>query len=147
MKTALTVLLALIAAGCATARVAPQLSEKDAGLYGLVHTEGHLVSQMQLLFTQQEGDWALRVQRGTVVQGVACETSCLLKTSSQEDIAWLMQRPLPRDAMTACAHNSSLALCRVSQRGRTLYLLILINGRRHIPVQVVRISGASASEP
>jgi hypothetical protein len=141
------VVLSLCLAGCATVPPAQRahLDSGDAGVYGLIHKDGHLTDKRYRL-TKRPDRWVMedKLPDGSW-EDFTCEKDCLLRDSTESDIASWMGR-IPEGASVACVHNTAFALCRFMRAGseeRRYRLIALITGTP-IPLWLQRLEEADA---
>jgi hypothetical protein len=110
---ALGALIATCSPAALTAEPTPSFDQSDAGIYGLIHVDGHLTG-VRFRLTKGPDRWRLEQTRddGTW-EDVTCEAKCQLQTSSPDEVAIFTASTLPAGWSARCLHNHAFAICRM----------------------------------
>jgi hypothetical protein len=120
------------------------LDASNAGVYAVVHRDGHVTAKAFRLLIQ-EGRWQIEDRKpdGTW-ENVTCEVDCVLGDSTAADVERFLGK-LMAGERAECLHNKSFAFCRVddeSHPGEQQYLLVALTQQRPI---VMRLAAQGAT--
>jgi len=116
------------------------LDQSDVGDYALVHVDGH-VTDMIFRVSHPPDKWKVENrQPDGSWQDVSCEAGCLLVDSSGADVERFLGE-IPNGRAATCIHNSSFAICRVTDQARPAerqYVFVALTQQHPITLRLAR---------
>jgi len=119
----------------------PTLDGSDAGIYGVLHRDGHLIDKKLRLVRGAER-WQLEnLRTDGSWEDVTCEKNCQLVESTNADIQRFMNSEMRPGMRARCIHNIAFAFCRVTEQDseERRYMLIGLITVQPIPVKLERL--------
>jgi hypothetical protein len=121
------------------------LDEKDAGVYLVVHNDGHVTSEALRLFKDNE-KWNIQGRQpdGSWKDVLCGNERCTLQTSTMENIHGMFDDQALSKIVPGCLNSRSFALCRYTLVKDPTFVGYLFVATDRTPPVVIRLTKAAS---
>ncbi len=135
------VLMVLLWISLAMAPAAYAFDDVNAGIYAVVHKDGHTTEKVFRVVRKDSG-WSIedKLESGEWKE-VTCDGACILQVSTADEIEYLMGAGLS-DGMTGeCLHNMYFGFCATvyDDKPERSYVMVANADGRIVPMRLKRI--------